>query len=123
MGWTMGEDSILISMLQRLGGYTEGDDDFYEDIMMFTNAAISVLTQLGVGPSDGFVVTGDSETWNDFLSNPKPDRLQMVKEFVYLYVRTSWDPPTIGGVLSAYKERLDELTWRINVAVDPGEEG
>ena len=116
------DDSILLSMLKRLGGYTEGDDDFYDDILMFVNAAISVLTQLGVGPKEGYIVTGDGETWADFLTNAKPERLMMVQEFVYTYVRIAWDPPQVGGVLNAYKERLDQLTWRINVAVDPGEE-
>lgn len=116
------DESILLSMLKRLGGYTEGDDDFYDDILMFLNSAISNLTQLGVGPNDGFIVTGDGETWADFLTNAKPERLAMVFEYVYLYIRISWDPPSVGGVLNAYKERLNELTWRLNVAVDPGEE-
>lgn len=115
-------ESILETMQQRLEGYADSEGDFDEDILMFVNSAFSTLTQLGVGPKEGFVVTGYDETWDDFLTNAKPARLEMVKEFVYIQVRLTWDPPTVGGVLNAYKERLNELVWRINVAVDPGEE-
>jgi hypothetical protein len=42
----------------------------------------------------------------------------MSKEFVQLNVRQIFDPPA-GSTVNAYKERIQELTWRLNVQVDP----
>lgn len=115
------EDSILATIKKKIGGYTE-DDTFDEELITNINTALSILTQLGVGPADGFFITGEGETWNDLLGpHSKPAKLQMVKDFVYLQVKMIFDPPQVGGVINAYQQQLDMLTWRLNVAVDPEE--
>lgn len=114
------EDSILLTIQERLGGYYNGNSsDFDPDVLTAINTAISVLTQLGVGPTEGFRITGPYETWDQFITNVSPTRLEMIKDYIYLRVKLIFDPPQVGGVLNAYKETIDELTWRINVAVDP----
>lgn len=116
------EDSILVSIRKKIGGYVEGDSNFEEDLVTNINTALSILTQLGVGPADGFCITGEDETWDDLLGpHSKPAKLHMVKDFVFLQTKMIFDPPTIGGVINAYQQQLDMLTWRLNVAVDPGE--
>lgn len=113
------EDSILITIRNMIGGFIESESVFDSSLVIFINSALSVLTQLGVGPENGFRITGVDETWDDFLTNDNPERLEMVKEFVFLRVKMMFDAPSVGGVINAYKERIDELTWRLNVAVDP----
>lgn len=116
------EDSILDTIKIKIGGYMEDDNSFDEDLITHINTALSILTQIGVGPADGFMITGDTETWAQLLGpHIKPAKLQMVKDFVWLQVKMLFDPPQIGGVLTAYQQQLDMLTWRLNVAVDPGE--
>ena len=61
-------DSILYSIKQLLGIATEYRA-FDEEIIMHVNSALMVLTQLGVGPKDGFEITGSNETWHDFLGD------------------------------------------------------
>ena len=89
---------------------------FDEDIIMLINSNFRTLNQLGVGVK-GFCIDGASETWFDFLEE-NTDELSSVVEFVCLNVRLIFDPP-VGSTLTAYKERIQELTWRLNVQVDP----
>lgn len=46
-------DSILTS-IKKLLGITEEYEHFDQDIIMHINSVFSVLTQLGVGPAEGF---------------------------------------------------------------------
>ena len=46
-------DSILTS-IKKLLGIVEEYEHFDPDIVMYINSAFSVLTQLGVGPEEGF---------------------------------------------------------------------
>lgn len=64
----MEEQSILKSIKSLLG--SDADYDVFDlDILIFINSAISTLTQIGIGPPSGFKITGDSETWSDFIGD------------------------------------------------------
>lgn len=111
-------DSILLSIKQLLGGLDPTyESDFDIDIIIHINSSLSKLTQVGVGPEEGFEIVDDTATWNDFIGNDK--RLNMIKTFVYQDVKYSFDPPRTSFALNAIKEQLQELIWRINVQVDP----
>lgn len=110
------DESILNSIKALLG--PDADYDVYDhDILIFINGVFSTLTQLGVGPAEGFRITGAEETWHDFLGDYRD--LESVKTYIYLKVRLVFDPPVNSSVLNAYKEECKELEWRLNVAVDP----
>ena len=47
--------SILTS-IKKLLGIAEDYEHFDQDIIMHTNSAFTILTQLGVGPSEGFFI-------------------------------------------------------------------
>lgn len=110
------EESIFESIKSLLGP-DASYDVFDQDILIHINTAISVLTQLGVGPAGGFIVTGPDETWQDFIGDDKA--LQMVKSYIYMKVKMIFDPPANSSVLSAYQEACKEYEWRLNVEVDP----
>ena len=74
-----------------------------------------VLNQLGVGPDEGFTISDDSATWSDFLGEDKS--LEGVKTYVYMKVRMIFDPPTSSSVMDSMKRSIDELEWRLNIAV------
>lgn len=110
-------ESILDSIKSMLGSdadYTVFDNE----ILVFINSAFSTLNQLGVGPSNGFMIKGSSETWADFLGDAT--RLESVKQYIFMKVKIGFDPPANSSVLSAYKDMCSELEWRLNVATDPG---
>lgn len=110
-------DSILTSIKKLLGLIPE-DDSFDIDVIIHINTAMAVLTQLGVGPATGFSIEDDTTTWDDYLKGDS--RLSMIKTYVYLKVRSLFDPPTSGAATEALKRQLDEYEFRINVLVDPG---
>lgn len=111
-------DSILLSMKKLLGPSADYKQ-FDQDIIMYINSAFMVLRQLGVGPTEGFSITGEYETWTDFTSDI--DKLGLVKSYIYLKVRLIFDPPTNSTVIKSYEELIKEYEWRLNVEVDPSE--
>lgn len=106
-------DSILTS-IKKLLGITEAYDHFDTDLMIHINSVFSILTQLGVGPANGFSIAGKDAVWSDFMFDDA--RLEMVKSYVYLKVKLLFDPPLNSAVIESANRQLSELEWRINVA-------
>ena len=110
------EESIFES-IKALLGPDSSYEVFDQDILIHINTAIATLTQLGVGPSEGFRVTGPDEEWGEFTNDEKV--LDMAKTYIYLKVKMVFDPPSSSFVMSSYERTCQELEWRLNVAVDP----
>lgn len=108
--------SILNDTKHQLGLLPE-DVAFDIDIMIAINSAIATLTQLGVGPVEGFAIEGPTETWDQFVDDV---RLNSVKSYIYLKVKLVFDPPGTGFVLASMERQIQELEFRINVVVDYG---
>jgi hypothetical protein len=112
-------DSILLSTKKTLG-LAEDYTAFDQDIIMHINTVFTFLTQLGVGPIEGFMIEDASDVWDDFSTD---FRLNSIKSYVYLRVRLLFDPPATSFLLAAVQEQIKELEWRINVfrelAIDP----
>lgn len=107
-------DSILDSVKSYCGILSD-DESFDSDIIMSINAIMFVLNQLGVGPSEVFVVEDSSQTWSDFLGdNP----VGGIREYVNMRVRMLFDPPQSGQVKQALDDQIDEFEWRILAEVD-----
>ena len=109
-------DSILDSVKKDLG-ITVEYTHFDPDIIMGINTSLSILNQLGVGPSSGFYITDRSAVWSDFLDNET--QLEFVKSYISKKTKQLFDPPQTGPLAEALDKVLKELEWRINVAVDP----
>lgn len=108
-------DSILTS-IKKLLGIPEEYEHFDADVIIHINSAFSVLTQLGVGPKEGFHIKDTSTTWFEFLYDDP--RLEFVKTFVHLKVKLSFDPPLSSAAIEAINRQISELEWRINVAAE-----
>lgn len=108
-------ESILTS-IKKLLGIAEDYDHFDMDLIMHINSVFLVLTQLGVGPSEGFSIEDKTAEWSEFISNPT--QLQAVKSYVYLKVKLLFDPPLSSSVLEATNRMIAEYEWRLNVAVE-----
>lgn len=105
-------DSILISV-KKLVGISQEDTSFDTDLIIHINSVFMILKQLGVGPKDGFSITSDLDTWNDFLADGS--NLAAVKSYIYAKVRLLFDPPTIASVLESLKAQIVEFEWRLIV--------
>ena len=109
------ETSILTS-IKKLLGIAEDYAEFDEDIMTHINSVFLNLTQLGVGPEEGFMIEDDTAEWEDFINNSV--QLQAVKTYVYLKVKLLFDPPLSSSVTESINRMIAELEWRLNAAVD-----
>lgn len=108
-------ESILQSVKKMLGIEPEYGH-FDSDIIMHINSVLLILNQLGVGPSNPYLITGADETWNDFFVDNTP--IELVKSYIYLKVRLIFDPPTTGVLHEAMERQVKEFEWRLNVQAE-----
>jgi hypothetical protein len=107
------EQSILNST-KKILGLAANYDAFDLDVITHINTALSTLTQLGIGPSEGFMIEDDQPVWGDFVRTDQDHQLNSVKTYVYLRVRLLFDPPTTSYLIDAFEKQLVELEWRLN---------
>ena len=110
--------SILNDVKKKLGLEMVNNFDF--DIISCINAALNKLTQLGCGPEGGFIISDESAKWSDFFDDV---RLYMIVEYVFMSVKTSFDPSASATLMDCYKSKMDELEWRIREMADPDRHG
>lgn len=108
-------ESILVSV-KKLLGITEEQTAFDTDIIIGINTTLNALTQIGVGPEDGFTISDSSALWSDFINDDR--KLELVKTYVYLKTRLIFDPPQSSSVMDAINKTLQEVEWRISSSVD-----
>lgn len=109
-------ESILTSIKKMLG-IVEEYEHFDPDLIMHINSALSVLTQIGVGPSEGFQIRDANDVWDDFI--PDGGKLQLVKSYLYLKVKLLFDPPQSSAAMTSINQQISEFEWRLQVAADP----
>ena len=109
--------SILTSVKSQLG-ISDSNNAFDLDLISMINSQLSILQQLGVGPSEGYFITSKTNTWAEFTQNSAA--LNAVQSYVYLRVRLLFDPPKTGFVTTAFERQIEELTYRLNVVADYG---
>jgi hypothetical protein len=107
------EQSILTST-KKILGIAEDYTVFDLDIITHINTAFSTLTQLGVGPANGFMIESSEEKWTDFIAD-NDLQYNAVKSYVFLRVRHLFDPPTTSYLIAASEKQMQELEWRLNV--------
>lgn len=113
-------ESILTSIKKMLG-ISEEYTHFDADIIMHINSVFLILTQIGVGPVEGFSIEDDSTEWTEFI--PNLTELQAVKSYMYLKVRLLFDPASIGSsTLASYERQIQEFEWRLRLAAEMKED-
>jgi len=105
--------SILDSVKASLG--VQDATAFDAQLIMHINGALSNLTQLGIGPEEGFRVSDNTKTWHDLLGDNEA-RYGAAKDYMFYSVRLAFDPPSLLSVLNAFKELRDEAAYRVNRA-------
>lgn len=105
-------DESILNTTKKILGVAEDYTVFDLDIITHINTVFSTLTQLGVGPTAGFMIEDAEAVWADFFS----DDLQYnsVKSYLFLRVRLLFDPPTTSFAINAFENQIKELEWRLN---------
>ena len=108
-------DSIL-STIKSMNDVEVEDHNFDKDIISYINSSISTLSQLGVGVP-GFRVTGESQTWEQYITDIV--QLGFVKDYIAKSVMLSFNPPRSQFLIKNIQDQLAELSYRLNLQVEP----
>jgi len=108
-------DSILNTIKENNDIEVE-DTSFDKSIISYINSSISTLSQIKVG-TPGFKVTGASETWDQYITDIV--QLGFVKDYISKYVMLSFNPPRSQFLIKNVQDQLAELTYRLNLQVEP----
>ena len=119
-------DSILTS-IKKLLGITAEYKQFDPDLIIHINSVFLILKQIGIGPEQGFSISGEYETWKQFLPEGS-ENFEAVKSYMHIKVKLLFDPPTSSAVMEAMNRMASEYEWRLNVEaesapVNVGEDG
>lgn len=109
-------ESILLTIRIMLG-IEEEFEGFDTEITSGINSALFSLSQLGIGPEGGFLITGLEETWAELFDGV--DNLEAVKSYIWLKTRLVFDPPGTSFLLESMNNQAQQLEWRLQVEVDP----
>lgn len=105
------EDSILTST-KKILGLTEDYTAFDLEILTHINAAFSVVDQLGVGTEGGHFIADETANWSDLTIIP-PNQLNLLKSYVFLKVKSLFDPPDRGFLIEAMEKQILEFEYRL----------
>lgn len=109
-------DGSILNTIKKLLNIDSSENSFDTDIIIQINSSFTILRQLGIGPKEGFRITGSNEKWTGFVDND--EMLDAVKTFVYLKVKLAFDPPLNASLLESFERQVKELEWRLNVSVE-----
>lgn len=113
-------DESILNSVKKLLGLTEEYTPFDADVVMYVNAVFAILCQMGVGPENGFSISGSEETWGQFLSDPV--QAAAAKAYTAAKVRLmGFDIPQSSTVNEALKNTISELEWRLYADNEYGE--
>lgn len=104
-------ESILTSIKQQLG-IEEEYSPFDPELIIFINSSIASLSQLGVGPEQGFSISDETSTWGDYVGED-PRLVSIIKTCIFLKVKILFDPPMSSIVMESLKEMMREQEWRL----------
>lgn len=107
----------ILQTVRKVGGNLADDNKVFDsDLIVFINSELMTLNQLGVGPKTGFVITGETETWEDFIGSRKD--MESVKAVVCLKAHLAFDPPSSSFVIQMMKDLISEAEFRLSVEVE-----
>ena len=105
-------NSILDDTKKLLGVHAD-DPSFDTDITLHINSVLSLLHQLGASPLESVSISDSTATWQMLLDNI--NGVNFMKSYVYLKVKSWFDPPVNANTMTALTEQINELEWRLSI--------
>lgn len=112
--------SSILNSVKSLCGLQPEVLAFDPAIIMYINSGISTLIQLGVKITPGFFLENAEQTYEDLLGDDEDSVIHMVKMYLYYKTWLLFDSPASATVVQTLKEEIQQMEWRINIQVDPG---
>ena len=110
------DSDIILGGVKRMLEIEQDTTEFDLDICTHVNSAFFSLYQLGIGPDTPFYIDATT-TWESFATKvPKT----IILDYLFMKTKMVLDPPTSSSVIDAYKDRIAELEFRMNIYTDNG---
>lgn len=109
-------DTSILTTIKKLLGLEESYTAFDIDIIININTVFSILTQMGIGPNEGFEVVDNTTKWSDF--DEEPLLIRLIKSFIYLKVKMLFDPSENSNLTESNNKLIKELEYRLYVWKD-----
>lgn len=107
---------ILSDVKIQIGVDAE-DTAFDKELVPAINSVFMFLKRMGVGPTEGFIITLDGgEQWTDFME--EGPYLESIKMYIALKAGMMFDPPTSTALAEAKKETIRELEFSLHFELD-----
>lgn len=108
-------NSVLITT-KKLLGIDADCKDFDTDLIIHINAVLMILAQMNI-VEPGSMIDNEKTSWDDIVNNI--EEIEGIKSYMYLKVKTLFDPPTNSGALEALNNMVREMEWRMYSFRDP----
>ena len=107
----------ILGTVRPLCGIYDGDDSFDVELVVYINAAIGTLEQLGVTPKgSNLCITDITDTWNSVFGVDTDTKI--IKQYVQLKSKQMFDPATSTTITATIKESIEILEWRLREQFD-----
>lgn len=100
----------ILTTIKKTLGISQEDYSFDTDLIIFINATMMILSQLGVVEADNMIIS-QTTTWKEFFGD-RTD-LEVLKTYIHFKVKQMFDPPTSTAAIESVKQITKELEWRI----------
>lgn len=109
----MADTTSILDSIKKLLGLESDYTQFDVDIIMHINSVFSLLHQIGASPYEGVSIQDSSATWGMYIGDVS--NIAFVKSYMYLKVRSLFDPPTLSFTLTAMLDQIKEMEWRLSI--------
>lgn len=106
----------ILNEIKRMLGISEDNQDFDVNLLIHINSALSNLYDVGVFKIPPPEAKGSEDMWD--MINIKRSHLFMLKQYVYMSVRLTFDPPETSFAISSMEKIKNELEWRLHKEFD-----
>ena len=107
--------SSILDDVKHMLGLLPAETAFDIDVTIHINTVFTTLKQLGVGPPEGFFIEDNTADWSEFIPD---ERLNGVKSYMFLRVKSIFDPPATGFTQAAMERQILELEWRLRLEAE-----
>lgn len=105
-------DKSILNNVKKALGFAPDYTAFDLDIILHINSTLAVVTQLGLGPVEGFAIEDNEATWDSL--GLTLEQTGLVKSYVYLKVKFLFDPPTLTHLITATQAIIEEYETRLH---------
>ena len=101
----------ILETIKQMLGISSEDTSFDAELIVYINTALAIACQLGVEEAKELPIINEITEWMELLDDRED--LEMLKTFIYLKVKSMFDPPTNSAARDAIDRITKELEWRI----------